>query len=127
MAIDLNSYDFSYKMALITLRLSGFVFFSSDPTLEDKFRQNWYDFFIFLLSVSFSLRQLLGEQDNTRIKWKSAVLSFGIVLLLRIKQFSVLLSKLVNLSAAKTSFMVIRQSKAIDRKVSSSTQLIMIN
>lgn len=116
---DITSPDLYYKIILILLRLSGFVFFSSNPVVGQKFRQNWKDFLIFFISLAFSLNQLLRQQENSNVHWKSAVLSGGIVILTRIKLLSALFSKVVNLVAAHTNFDVIRQSKAIDRKVSS--------
>lgn len=119
MQLELSDPDLAYKCCLYGLKLSGFIFFSYS-TINGRihFVQKFTDLALFLISFAFSLYlAVTGGQRDIFLSVKSQILNLGTGFAWKLSLISVVLTKLVNIAAARQGFLIIKHSRSIDHEV----------
>lgn len=117
--LNVLSSKTSYKLGFLILKISGYVFFTVDYSLNEvKYRQTWTDKGIFIISFVFNIILfVLGIRTSLNIEIRSVILFIGTNILYKISLFTLVCTKLINFIGCQKAFGIIRNFLRIDKKV----------
>ena len=117
--LNVLSSKTSYKLGFLVLKISGYVFFTVDYSLNQvKFRQTWTDQGIFIISFVFNIVLfVLGIQTSLNIEIRSVILFIGTNILYKASLFTLVCTKFINFIGCQKAFGIIKNFSRIDKKV----------
>jgi hypothetical protein len=112
------SRETSYKAGFFGAKFSGFVFYSLKSSQNGvKFHRNFFDYFIFFVSLTFSLYNLVFGNQDLKIEVKSQIMDIGMMILFQLSLVSIVLTKGINMFGAPEAFNMMKILVEIDKKV----------
>lgn len=120
MNLKFISVNFTYKLCLLTTKISGFWYLTTIRIDEHliECKRKWSDYVIFAMSLLFSLHVLFDEESSSiKIRLRSTALNLGTIILWQSSAISILTSKVINFFGGWKSLGILRSFISMDRQV----------